>query len=186
MTSLGPQSSRPITSSNSMSSYQHGAIPESAQNMLQVDLNLQDTLCALVDEIHTSSNSQHFKDPVDPACSFHMLCKELIKLWDPIPALVPCQQKELHAASNILKAFNHAGGLFDQPTAHIIGLLAHPHVNSLLNALHTWGQPAEANSGPDAPPSPSLAENNNASTHTLSYINESEALGSRSAPSCNA
>ncbi|KAG6885310.1 hypothetical protein C0993_003287 [Termitomyces sp. T159_Od127] len=84
--------------------YQCRAILESAQNMLQVDINLQDELHALVDKIHTSPNLWRFEDPVDPACSFHVQCEELIKLWDPVPALVAYQQKELNAASNILKA----------------------------------------------------------------------------------
>ncbi|KAG6864677.1 hypothetical protein C0993_008658 [Termitomyces sp. T159_Od127] len=119
---------------------------------------------------------------MDPACSFHVQCKELTKPQDPVPALVPCQQEELNAASNILKTFNPTRGLFDQPTARTIGLSVCPHANSLPSAFHTWGQPADTNLRPDAPPQPPPADNDNASTHTLSYINELEALSGGSAP----
>ncbi|KAG6896483.1 hypothetical protein C0993_008361 [Termitomyces sp. T159_Od127] len=71
--------------------YQHGAIPESAWNTLQVDLNLWDKLHTLVDKIHTSSTPQCFKNPMDPACLFYVQCKEPIKPWDPVPTLVLCQ-----------------------------------------------------------------------------------------------
>ncbi|KAG6881931.1 hypothetical protein C0993_012444, partial [Termitomyces sp. T159_Od127] len=101
--------------------YQCRAIPENAQNMLQVDLHLQDKLHTLVDEIHTSSTPRHFEDPVDLARSFHVQCKEPIEPWDPVPTLVPHQQEELNAASNILKALNPTKGLFDQPAACTIG-----------------------------------------------------------------
>ncbi|KAG6875693.1 hypothetical protein C0993_007969 [Termitomyces sp. T159_Od127] len=59
--------------------YQCGAIPESAQNMLQVDLNLRDELCALVDDIHTSPTLRRFEDSIDPTRSFHVQRKEPIK-----------------------------------------------------------------------------------------------------------
>ncbi|KAG6876053.1 hypothetical protein C0993_005944 [Termitomyces sp. T159_Od127] len=102
--------------------YQCRAIPESTQNTLQVDLNLQDKLHALVDEIHMSPTLQCFKGPVDPACSFHVQCEELIEPQDPVPASVFCQQEELNAASNILKALNQTRELFNQPAACTIGL----------------------------------------------------------------
>ncbi|KAG6875869.1 hypothetical protein C0993_006977, partial [Termitomyces sp. T159_Od127] len=141
-------------------------IPESTQNTLQVDLNLQDKLhalvdklhalvdklhalvaelhalvdelcalvdklralvdklcalmdklCTLVDKIHISPTSQCFEDPIDPMCSFHMQRKEPIVPWNPVSALVFCQQKELNVASNILKALNLTRRLFDQPAA---------------------------------------------------------------------
>ncbi|KAG6884405.1 hypothetical protein C0993_011465 [Termitomyces sp. T159_Od127] len=91
--------------------YQCGAISESAQNTLQVDLNLWDELHTLVDKIYTSSTFWHFKNSMDPARLFHVQCKKPIEPWDPVPALVPCQQEELKAASNILKALNPTGGL---------------------------------------------------------------------------
>ncbi|KAG6881500.1 hypothetical protein C0993_001203 [Termitomyces sp. T159_Od127] len=91
--------------------YQHGAIPESAQNTLQVDLHLQDKLCTLVDEIHTSPTPWRFEDPMDPARSFHVQREEPTEPRDPVPAPVPRQQEELNAASNILKALNPTGGL---------------------------------------------------------------------------
>ncbi|KAG6867853.1 hypothetical protein C0993_010227 [Termitomyces sp. T159_Od127] len=159
--------------------YQRGAILKSAQNTLQVDPNLWDKLHALVDEIHASPTPWHFEDSVDPTCSFHVQRKELIKPWNPVSTLVLCQQEELNMASNILKALNPTGGLFDQPAAHTIGLSACPHVNSLPSAFCTWGQPTDSNSRPDAPPHPLPANNNHASTHTLFYINELEALGGR-------
>ncbi|KAG6876690.1 hypothetical protein C0993_001201 [Termitomyces sp. T159_Od127] len=119
---------------------------------------------------------------MDSARSFHVQREEPIKPQDPAPTLVPCQQKELNAASNILKALNLTRGLFNQPTAHTIGLSACPHANSLPSAFHTWEQPADTNSRPDAPSYPPPADNDHASTHTLSYINELEAPSSRSAP----
>ncbi|KAG6882455.1 hypothetical protein C0993_010478 [Termitomyces sp. T159_Od127] len=162
--------------------YQCGAIPENAWNTLQVDLHLRDELRALVDEIHTSSTPQRFEDPVDPAQSFHVQREEPTKPQDPVPAPVPCQQEELNAASNMLKALNLTGGLFDQPAARTIGLSARPHANSLPSAFCTWGQPADTNLHPDAPLQSLPADNDNASTHTLSYINELGALGGGSAP----
>ncbi|KAG6881193.1 hypothetical protein C0993_002451, partial [Termitomyces sp. T159_Od127] len=122
-----------------------------------------------------------FEDPMDPASSFHVQRKEPIEPQDPVPALVPCQQEELTMASNILKAFNPTKGLFDQPAACTIGLSAHPCVNSLPSTFHTWEQPADTNSHPDAPPHPLPADNDHASTHTLSYINKLEAPSGRSA-----
>ncbi|KAG6883280.1 hypothetical protein C0993_007002 [Termitomyces sp. T159_Od127] len=116
---------------------------------------------------------------MDPARSFHMQCEKPIKPQDPVPTPAPCQQEEFNVASNILKALNPTGGLFDQPAAHIIGLSVCPHVNSLPSA---WGQPTDTNPCPDAPPQPPLADNDNASTHTLSYINELEAPSGGSAP----
>ncbi|KAG6864092.1 hypothetical protein C0993_009432, partial [Termitomyces sp. T159_Od127] len=100
--------------------YQHGAIFESAQNTLQVDLNLWDELHALVDKIHTSSTPWYFEDPVDPAHSFHVQHKEPTKPQDPVPALVLHQQEELNAASNILRALDPTRELFNQPAAHTI------------------------------------------------------------------
>ncbi|KAG6894947.1 hypothetical protein C0993_010417 [Termitomyces sp. T159_Od127] len=112
--------------------------------------NLQNKLRALVDKVHTSSNLWHFEDLVDPTCSFYVQHKELIELWNPVPAPILHQQEELNVALNILKALNFIEGLFDQPTACTIGLSAHSHANSLPGAFYTWGQPAKANSHPDA------------------------------------
>ncbi|KAG6875500.1 hypothetical protein C0993_008926 [Termitomyces sp. T159_Od127] len=97
---------------------------------------------------------------MDPAHLFHVQHKEPVKPWDSVPAPVPHQQEKLNAASNILKALNPTGGLFDQPAACTI----------------------DTNSHPDAPPHPLPADPNNTSTHTLSYINELEAPGGGSAP----
>ncbi|KAG6876049.1 hypothetical protein C0993_005949 [Termitomyces sp. T159_Od127] len=115
---------------------------------------------------------------MDPAQSFHIQRKESIKPQDPVSTLVPHQQEKLNAASNILKALNPTEGLFDQLATRTIGLSARPHANSLLSTFCTWGQPADTNSCPDTPLHPPPANNNNASTHTLSYINELEAPGS--------
>ncbi|KAG6896641.1 hypothetical protein C0993_008187, partial [Termitomyces sp. T159_Od127] len=147
-----------------------------------VDLNLWNELHALVDEIHTGSTPKCFKDPANFACSFHMQRKELIEPWNPVSTQVPCQQEEHNAAINILKALNLTGGLFDQPAACTFGLSVSPHANSLLSAFCIWGQLADANPHPDAPPCPPPTNNNHASTHTLTYINKLEAHSSRSAP----
>ncbi|KAG6883901.1 hypothetical protein C0993_002951, partial [Termitomyces sp. T159_Od127] len=162
--------------------YQHGAIPKSAQNTLQVDINLQDKLCALVDKIHTSPNLQRFEDPMDPMCSFHMQREEPIEPWNPVSTPVLHQQEELNVALNILKALNPTGGLFNQPAAHTIGLSARPHANFLSSTFCTWGQPAKANPHLDTPTQPSPTKNDSASTHTLFYINKSEAPSSELAP----
>ncbi|KAG6882563.1 hypothetical protein C0993_010069 [Termitomyces sp. T159_Od127] len=151
--------------------------------MLQVDPNLQDKLRTWVDEIHTSPTSWRFEDPMDPARSFHVQRKELIKPWDPVLAPVLHQQEELNVASNILKALNLTRGLFDQPAACTIGFSARLCANSLPSAFYTWGQSADTNSRPDAPPHPLPANNNYASIHTLFYINKLEAPSGRSAPS---
>ncbi|KAG6883748.1 hypothetical protein C0993_004094 [Termitomyces sp. T159_Od127] len=112
--------------------YQCGAISESAQNILQVDLNLWDKLHALVDVIHTSPHPQCFENPMDPTCSFQMQHEEPIKPQNPVPAPVLCQQEELNVALNISKDLNPTtGGLFDPSTACTIGLLACSHANSL-------------------------------------------------------
>ncbi|KAG6875325.1 hypothetical protein C0993_009783 [Termitomyces sp. T159_Od127] len=108
--------------------------------------------------------------------------KEPIKPQNPVPTLVLHQQEELNAASNILKALNPIRGLFNQPTACTIGLSACPHANSLLSTFRTWRQPADANPHSDAPPCLLSADNDHASTHTLFYINELKASGSRLAP----
>ncbi|KAG6876708.1 hypothetical protein C0993_000931 [Termitomyces sp. T159_Od127] len=150
--------------------------------MLQVDPNLWDELHTLVDEIHTSPTLRHFEDPVDPARSFHMQREEPIESWDPVPALVPCQQEELNAASNILKALNSTEGLCDQPATCTIGLSACLCANSLPSAFCTRGQLADTNSHPDAPPHPLPADDDHASTHTLFYINKLEAPSGRLAP----
>ncbi|KAG6864477.1 hypothetical protein C0993_008841, partial [Termitomyces sp. T159_Od127] len=162
--------------------YQCGAIPKSARNTLQVDLHLWNKLRTLVDKIHTSPTPWHFEDPVDPARLFHVQRKEPIEPRDPVSTPVPHQQEELNAASNILKALNLTGEHFDQPTAHTIGLSVHPHVNSLPSTFCTWEQLADANPHPNAPLYLPPTNNNNASTHTLSYINELEAPGGGLAP----
>ncbi|KAG6875877.1 hypothetical protein C0993_006950 [Termitomyces sp. T159_Od127] len=157
------------------------AIPESIQNTLQVDPNLQDKLCILMDEIYTSPNLWHFVDTVDPTCSFHMQHKEPIKPRDPVPAPILHQQEELNAASNILKALNLIRGLLNQPAAHTIGLSVCLCAN--FSTFCTWEQPADANLHPDAPSSPLSADNNNTSTHALFYVNGLEAPGGGSATS---
>ncbi|KAG5348208.1 hypothetical protein C0989_010821 [Termitomyces sp. Mn162] len=56
--------------------YLQGKLPENMQGTLGIDDNLRNKLHALVEEIHTSPNPCPFKDPLDPACSFHVQCKE--------------------------------------------------------------------------------------------------------------
>ncbi|KAG6867607.1 hypothetical protein C0993_000578 [Termitomyces sp. T159_Od127] len=120
--------------------YQCRAIPKSAQNTLQVDLNLWNKLHALVDKIHISPTLQHFENSIDPARSFYMQREEPIKSQDPVLALVLHQQEELNVASNILKAFNLTRGLFDQLAASPSALGDNPLTSTpalmLLSALH--------------------------------------------------
>ncbi|KAG6898121.1 hypothetical protein C0993_007077, partial [Termitomyces sp. T159_Od127] len=140
-------------------------------------------LHTLVDEIHTSSNPQHFENPVDPACLFHVQYKEPIKVQNSILALVPHQQEELNAAFNILKAFNPSKGLFDQLTACTIGLLAHFYANSVFSTFHTWKQLVKAESCSDALLRLISTNNDNAFIHTLFHINKFKAFNSGSASS---
>ncbi|KAG5335675.1 hypothetical protein C0989_000758 [Termitomyces sp. Mn162] len=56
--------------------YLQGNLLKTMQGTLGIDANLQNELCTLVKEIHTSPNSHLFEDPLDPACSFHVQCKE--------------------------------------------------------------------------------------------------------------
>ncbi|KAG5349229.1 hypothetical protein C0989_005151, partial [Termitomyces sp. Mn162] len=59
--------------------YLQGNLLETTQGTLGIDDNLRNELHALVEEIHTSPNSRPFKDPLDPACSFHVQCEEPIR-----------------------------------------------------------------------------------------------------------
>ncbi|KAG5332565.1 hypothetical protein C0989_006866, partial [Termitomyces sp. Mn162] len=52
--------------------YLQGNLPETMQGTLGIDNNLRNKLRTLVEEIHTSLNSHPFKDPLDPAHSFHV------------------------------------------------------------------------------------------------------------------
>ncbi|KAG6883624.1 hypothetical protein C0993_005083 [Termitomyces sp. T159_Od127] len=157
-------------------------IQQHDKNKLQVDLNLWDELHALVDEIHTSPTPWRFENPVNSMRSFHVQCEELIELQEPVSALVPHQQEELNVASNILKALNLTRGLFNQLAPCTIGLSACSHANSLFSTFCIWEQTADTNLHSDAPPHPLPANNDHASTHTLSYINKLEAPSSGSAP----
>ncbi|KAG5334209.1 hypothetical protein C0989_004004 [Termitomyces sp. Mn162] len=59
--------------------YLQGNLPEAMQGTLGIDVNLQNELCALVEEIHTSPNPCPFKDPLGPSCSFHMQHEEPVQ-----------------------------------------------------------------------------------------------------------
>ncbi|KAG5336889.1 hypothetical protein C0989_011646 [Termitomyces sp. Mn162] len=96
------------------------------QGTLGINANLQNKLCALVKEIHTSPNPHPFKNPLDPSCSFYVQYEEPIETWNKALPPIPYQQKELNTASNILRSLNPAEGLFDQPAAHTLALSTHP------------------------------------------------------------
>ncbi|KAG5329321.1 hypothetical protein C0989_009840, partial [Termitomyces sp. Mn162] len=147
--------------------YLQGNLPENTQGTLGLDNNLQNELRALVEEIHTSPNLRPFEDPLDPACSFHVQRKEPVGTRNEAPSSVPRQQKELNAASSILRNLNPAGGLFDQPAAHTLALSARPRASSVPSAFRTWDQPAVPKLRSQRPPL--HVDDNN---RTLSYIDE--------------
>ncbi|KAG5333740.1 hypothetical protein C0989_004973 [Termitomyces sp. Mn162] len=111
--------------------YLQGNLLETMQGTLGIDNNLQNELCALVEEIHTSLNPRPFEDPLDPTRSFHVQCEEPIRTQSEAPPSVPRQQEELNVASSILRNLNSAGGLFCQPAAHTLALSACPQANSI-------------------------------------------------------
>ncbi|KAG5351402.1 hypothetical protein C0989_006638 [Termitomyces sp. Mn162] len=159
--------------------YLQGNLLETTQGTLGIDDNLQNELRALVEEIHTSPNPCPFKDPLDPACSFHVQCKEPIKTQSQAPLSIPHQQEELNVASSILRNLNPIGGLFDQPAAHTLALSARSWANSVPSAFQTWDQPtiSEPRSHQPLP----CVDNDN---WTLSYIDEPGNSADEHAP-CN-
>ncbi|KAG5349186.1 hypothetical protein C0989_005411 [Termitomyces sp. Mn162] len=147
--------------------YLQGNLPENTQGTLGIDNNLQNELCTLVKEIHTSLNPHPFEDPLDPTCSFHVQRKEPIGTQSKAPSSVPHQQEELNAASSILRNLNPAGGLFNQPAAHTLALSARPWASSVPSAFQTWDQPATPELRSQQ--LPLRVDNDN---WTLSYIDE--------------
>ncbi|KAG5718807.1 hypothetical protein E4T56_gene2698 [Termitomyces sp. T112] len=145
--------------------YLQGNLPENTQGTLGIDDNLQNELHALVEEIHTSPNPHPFKDPLDPARSFHMQHEE--------------PQEELNAASSILRNLNPVEGLFDQPTAHTLALSTRPQASSMPSAFRTWDQPATPELRSQRPPL--HVDDNN---WTLSYIDKPGNPADKHAP-CN-
>ncbi|KAG5720949.1 hypothetical protein E4T56_gene873 [Termitomyces sp. T112] len=121
--------------------YLQGNLPKTTQGTLEIDINLQNKLCALIKEIYTSLKPHPFKDPLDPSCSFYVQCKEPVEMQSKAPPPIPCQQEELNVASSILRNLNPMGGLFDQLTTHTLALSTCPWANSVLSAFHTWDQP---------------------------------------------
>ncbi|KAG5349926.1 hypothetical protein C0989_001224 [Termitomyces sp. Mn162] len=111
------------------------------QGTLGINTNLQNELHALVEEIHTSLNLHLFEDPLDPSHSFHVQCKKLIRTQSKAQPPISYQQEEVNMASNILRNLNSMGGLFNQPTACILALSAHPWANSIPSAFCIWNQP---------------------------------------------
>ncbi|KAG5331200.1 hypothetical protein C0989_008310 [Termitomyces sp. Mn162] len=69
--------------------YLQGNLPETTQGTLGIDDNLWNELHALVEEIHTGPNPRPFKDPLDPACSFHVQCEEPIGTQSKAPPSIP-------------------------------------------------------------------------------------------------
>ncbi|KAG5334141.1 hypothetical protein C0989_004341, partial [Termitomyces sp. Mn162] len=122
---------------------------------------------ALVEEIHTSPNPRPFKDPLDPARSFHMQHGEPIRTRSKAPPSIPHQQEELNVASSILRNLNPVEGLFDQPAAHTLALSTHPWANSIPSTFQTWDQPTISEPRPQWPP-PCIDDDN----WTLSYIDK--------------
>ncbi|KAG5334206.1 hypothetical protein C0989_004025 [Termitomyces sp. Mn162] len=147
--------------------YLQGNLSETMQGTLGIDNNLQNELCTLVKEIHTSPNPCPFKDPLDPTRSFHVQCEEPVRTQSKAPPSISCQQEELNVASSILRNLNPMGGLFDQPAAHTLALSAHPQANSIPSTFQTWDQPTVSELHSQWPP-PHVDDNN----WTLSYINE--------------
>ncbi|KAG5335011.1 hypothetical protein C0989_002513 [Termitomyces sp. Mn162] len=143
--------------------YLQGNLPETTQGTLGIDNNLRNKLHALVEEIHTSPNLHPFKDPIDPAHSFHVQCEEPVGIRNKAPPSVPHQQEELNMVSSILRNLNPTEGLFDQPAAHTLALSTHPRANSVPSAFRTWDQPAvllvrvESQSYPEAEVKPTSA-----------------------------
>ncbi|KAG5349588.1 hypothetical protein C0989_002923 [Termitomyces sp. Mn162] len=121
--------------------YLQGNLPEATQGTLSINVNLQNKLHTLVKEIHTSPNSHSFEDPLDSSRSFHVQCEEPIGTQSKALPPILHQQEELNVASNILRNFNSMGGLFDQPAACTLALLAHPQASSIPSAFCTWDQP---------------------------------------------
>ncbi|KAG5338260.1 hypothetical protein C0989_007845 [Termitomyces sp. Mn162] len=148
--------------------YLQGNLPKTMQGTLGIDANLQNKLCTLVEEIHTSLNPHPFKDPLDPFRSFHVQCEEPVGTQIKALPPIPCQQEELNAASSILRNLNPVGELFDQPAAHTLALSACPWANSVPSTFCTWDQPATSKSCAQQPP-PHVDDNN----WTLSYIDKS-------------
>ncbi|KAG5349037.1 hypothetical protein C0989_006443 [Termitomyces sp. Mn162] len=149
------------------------------QGTLGIDDNLQNKLCALVKEIHTSPNPRPFEDPLDPAHSFHVQRGEPVRIQSKAPPSVPHQQEELNMASSILRNLNPAGGLFDQLAAHTLALSARPQANSIPSTFQTWDQPTISKPCPQQ--LPPCVNNNN---WTLSYIDEPGNPADEHAP-CN-
>ncbi|KAG5332893.1 hypothetical protein C0989_006444 [Termitomyces sp. Mn162] len=112
------------------------------QGTLGINDNLQNKLRALVKEIHTSPNPRPFEDPLDPARSFHVQCKEPVGTQNEAPSSIPRQQEELNMASSILRNLNPTGGLFNQPATHTLALSAWPWASSVPSTFQTWDQPA--------------------------------------------
>ncbi|KAG5333007.1 hypothetical protein C0989_006371, partial [Termitomyces sp. Mn162] len=152
---------------------------ETTQGTLGIDDNLRNELHALVEEIHTSPNPRPFEDPLDPAHSFHVQCREPIGTRSKALPSIPHQQEELNAASSILRNLNPVGGLFDQLAAHTLALSACPWANSIPSAFQTWDQPAVSKPCPQRPP-PHINDDN----RTLSYIDEPGNPANEHAP-CN-
>ncbi|KAG5348833.1 hypothetical protein C0989_007871 [Termitomyces sp. Mn162] len=107
--------------------YPQGNLPENTQGTLGIDDNLWNKLRTLVEEIHTSPNPCPFKDPLDPARSFHVQREEPVGTQNKAPSSVPHQQEELNTASSILRNLNPRGGVV-QP-------IRRPHLGSLCPAL---------------------------------------------------
>ncbi|KAG5334571.1 hypothetical protein C0989_003345 [Termitomyces sp. Mn162] len=121
--------------------YLQGNLPKIMQGTLGINTNLQNELCTLVKEIHTSLNPHPFEDPLDSSCFFYVQCEEPIRTQSEAPPLIPCQQEELNTASSILRNLNPAEGLFEQPTTHTLALSACSWANSVPSAFHIWDQP---------------------------------------------
>ncbi|KAG5734806.1 hypothetical protein E4T56_gene733 [Termitomyces sp. T112] len=82
---------------------------------------------------------------------------------------IPHEQKELNAASNILKNLNPAEGLFGQPAAHTLAFSTCPQTNSISSTFHTWDQPATSKPCTQRPP-PCIDNNLTSRNQNLSLV----------------
>ncbi|KAG6895490.1 hypothetical protein C0992_001019 [Termitomyces sp. T32_za158] len=126
-------------------------------------------LRSLVDEIHMLPNHRTFKNPMDPARSFHVQRETPLYLGDAARTQGQHNQEEQNAASATLHALNPNRGLFEQPAARTIGLSARQRANSVPSAVRTWGQAICKNPGAAPPPRPPRDEDAR-SNDTLCYV----------------
>ncbi|KAG6894469.1 hypothetical protein C0992_005987 [Termitomyces sp. T32_za158] len=124
--------------------FTQGFLPPQVSNLLHDDPALCEELARLVEDIHVSLSPGQFKDPADPAYSFHVQhnleATGELRHEDPIQGAEQQHIYNLNAASALLQELNPLGGLFDQPAARVVGLSVRPRANSVpsASAFRTW------------------------------------------------